>query len=289
MELQAAHFEWDSFFRSISGPRPRALLLDYDGTLAPFQVERGRAVLPPEIRDALQEIIGTGRTRLVLISGRALRDLIPLLALDPLPELWGSHGWERRLPDGRYLSPELEPAVADALETARRRVETSGLAALCELKPTGLAVHWRGQPPNVVAEMRAAASDAWKSLARQPGLALHEFDGGLELRAAGRDKGYAVRCILDELPAEALVVYAGDDVTDEDAFRALAGRGVSILVRPEYRQTAADIWLAAPREWLRFLNDWLTAERSGTQDETVQGRQRQNPERERRAKAQPGA
>jgi trehalose-phosphatase len=266
MKARKPSFEWGRFFTEISGSRPRALLLDYDGTLAPFQVARDRAVPYPRLGRALEKIVRAGRTRVVVISGRALRDLIPLLGLEPLPELWGCHGWERRLPDGQYRGPEFDPMVTHALEQALRWTHSAGLNGHCEEKPASVAVHWRGMDAGSIARLRARVHAAWEPLAREPQLELHEFDGGLELRASGRNKGYAVASILRELERNAIVVYAGDDRSDEDAFQALSGHGVSILVRPEYRETAADLWLRSPDEWARFLEAWVAADMAAGQE-----------------------
>jgi len=75
----------------------------------------------------------------------------------------------------------------------------------------------------------------------------------------GRDKGDAIRAILTETKPDAAVAYLGDDQTDEDAFRALKGRGLTALVRPQSRPTAADIWLQPPQELIEFFDDWLHA------------------------------
>jgi trehalose-phosphatase len=251
------------FFEGIAGARARALLLDYDGTLAPFRAERDQATISPPLRDALLGICRAGRTRVAIISGRALDDLIPLLRLEPLPELWGSHGWERRLPDGRVQAPELTADLQDALAAARRWAESAELDGRCEWKPAGVALHWRGLDGAQAEELRARGRAAWEPLTRGLELDLREFDGGLELRVTGRDKGFAVAQILRELPADAVVAYAGDDDTDEDAFKRLAGRGLSVLVRPAYRETFADIWLRSPGEWTRFLETWLAADMEG--------------------------
>jgi trehalose-6-phosphatase len=88
---------------------------------------------------------------------------------------------------------------------------------------------------------------------------LLEFDGGLEIRVAGPGKGDAVRVILKEAGPGAAVAYLGDDQTDEDAFRALKGNGLTALVRPQSRPTGADVWLQPPHELLQFLQEWLRA------------------------------
>ena len=91
------------------------------------------------------------------------------------------------------------------------------------------------------------------------GLHLLPFDGGIELRASGKTKGVAVTAILAEMGDDFAAAYLGDDQTDENAFRAIKGRGVSVLVRPEPRPTMADLWLRPPDELGRFLRDWLVA------------------------------
>ena len=65
---------------------------------------------------------------------------------------------------------------------------------------------------------------------------MREFDGGIELRAASRNKGDAVRTILSELEPDTPVAYLGDDETDEDAFLALSERGLRVLVRRDWRE-----------------------------------------------------
>jgi trehalose-phosphatase len=71
--------------RDVRTARHRALLLDYDGTLAPFQIDPARAEPYPGVREAIATILAAGHTRLAIVTGRAIRDLVPLLRLDPLP------------------------------------------------------------------------------------------------------------------------------------------------------------------------------------------------------------
>jgi trehalose 6-phosphate phosphatase len=119
-------------------------------------------------------------------------------------------------------------------------------------------LHWRGSSESIVREIREKTLQKWLSLSESSGLIAKEFDGGIELRAAGKDKGDAVRTVISEMSEEAVMAYLGDDLTDEDAFREMKGKGLAVLVRPEFRSTAADLWLQPPDDLIEFLKNWTT-------------------------------
>jgi len=84
-----------SFLETVARATEAALLVDYDGTLAPFSIERDQASPYPGIALALQEIARHGRTRLAVISGRDASEVLALLNIHPPPEVWGLHGLQR--------------------------------------------------------------------------------------------------------------------------------------------------------------------------------------------------
>jgi len=248
---------FDEFFRTLSSAPRRMLLLDYDGTLAPFVVNRDQAVPYDGIRERLELILTQGTTRLVIVSGRWSKHLIPLLAIDPLPEIWGCHGAERVSPDGSIELTDVDESSIRGLVAADEWAGRNGLRSLIERKPTSLAFHWRGLDTNRVPHIRDKINRGLKDILEKHRLTLHKFDGGLELRVPDIDKGKAVARLLEEANLNTAIAYLGDDLTDEDAFRALSGRGLCVLVRPEPRDTAADLWLKPPEELLQFLDRWL--------------------------------
>jgi trehalose-phosphatase len=75
----------------------------------------------------------------------------------------------------------------------------------------------------------------------------------------GRDKGFVVDTVLREMDTDTVAAYLGDDLTDEDAFKAINGRGLPVLVRGEFRPTAARCWLKPADELLAFLRRWQEA------------------------------
>lgn len=255
-----AQAKLDDFFRCFSGAAQPLLLLDYDGTLAPFRVDRYKAQPWARVRDLLTQIQSQGKTRLVVVTGRPAQEILPLLRVVPAPEVWGLHGAERVHADGRHEREQLSHAVRgelDALSAQLRREATGGLI---EEKPNALVMHWRGVAPARARTIAKQTRALFEPAAKKNGLDLLEFEAGLELRA-GRDKGAAVAAVLDEnghgQPRPA--AYLGDDLTDESAFRAIKGHGLGVLVRREHRPTAADVWLRPPRDLRQFLKMWLRA------------------------------
>jgi trehalose 6-phosphate phosphatase len=195
----------------------------------------------------------------VVITGRRAHEVVPLLGIDPHPEIWGAHGLQRLRPDGSCELPNPDEIATQALSEADAWLDRAGLHHLAEHKPGGLAVHWRGLRAEEQSEIRRIVSLSWLPVAHRAGMVFQEFDGGVEIRMPDRNKGDAVRSILSELSPEAPVAYLGDDETDEDAFKALVDRGLRVLVRSEYRETAANIWLKPVAELLAFLCDWMEA------------------------------
>jgi trehalose 6-phosphate phosphatase len=247
-----------TFFDRLRAASSRILLLDYDGTLAPFQIDRDRAFPYPGV-PALIDRIMTGGTRVVFVTGRPVREVLLLSGLRRPPEVWGSHGLERLQPDGSYSVEKVSPQEEAGLHQARESLRLQGLKNRMELKAGAVALHWRGLEPQQIEKLRDTVRQLWYPLEKSYSLDLLAFDGGLELRVRGKDKSKAVAAILGESEPDAVIAYLGDDRTDEDAFRALRGRGLTVLVREQDRPTLADIQLRPPQELIQFFKEWLAA------------------------------
>ncbi|MGC2195574.1 MAG: trehalose-phosphatase [Terriglobales bacterium] len=264
LQLQSQKFHADAqgklsrFFAKASCTTHRALLLDYDGTIAPFCADRGRAVPYPGVLELLDNIRSFTSTRLVVATGRRALDAAQLLGLKRM-EVWGCHGLERLHVDGTYEMPELDDSALQAISTADELLANEGLSGLVEYKPAATAVHWRGLEPEEANMVMRKVQAVWSMLPDTRGLCFLKFDGGLEIRAAIRNKGDVVRTIVAEMGRGASIAYLGDDQTDEHAFAALQGFGLSVLVQPEYRPTVADVWVSPPEGVIAFLTDWFTA------------------------------
>ena len=245
-----------TFFNQLRSAAESALLLDYDGTLAPFQTDRDRAYPYPEVMPLLERILISGRSKVAIVSGRTIADLRPFLDQLPAVEIWGSHGIEHLSADGVYSQTEIPVETTNALANAVSRLTASGLAHRTEIKPGGIAVHWRGLSTDATKAVYTATHECLRPLIHHPGLKLLSFEGGVELRVIHPNKGDAVSAILNRCDPLATVAYLGDDHTDEAAFRVLNPYGLTILVRHEYRATNAQFWLHPPHQLIHFLQTW---------------------------------
>ncbi len=258
---EAAASKLNEFFRAFSGaPRP-LLLMDYDGTMAGFRIDRFQARPWTGVRELLQRIQKQGRTRMAIITGRPAAEIAPMLALKSAIEVWGLHGAERIYPDGRRDLESAPRATRAKLDEVRERLKLDALGGLYEDKANAAVIHWRGHSAAQARAIEKRTRALFEPLAQLEGLTVLEFEAGLELRI-GRDKGGAVRAIMDEEDPVSPVAYLGDDFTDEAAFDAVnhaQGPHVSVLMRRAERKTAADLWLRPPADLRIFLGSWLKA------------------------------
>jgi alpha,alpha-trehalase len=235
--------------------RPVVVFLDFDGTLSPIVDHADQARPAPAARSTVERLGVV--CPVAVISGRDLRDVRDRLGVEGI---WyaGSHGFELEGPDGeRHQEDAAEdalPALDDAEAELRRRLEGIPGAAV-ERKRFSLAAHYRRVEEERVGEV----VDAVEQIAgNHAGLRSTGGRRVAELRPdLDWDKGRAVGWLMERLsPAEGSVpVYAGDDLTDEDALDAVRVDGLGIVVRSDEhgdRLTSAHVAVDDPEQlcWL---------------------------------------
>lgn len=210
-----------------------ALFLDMDGVLAPL-AETPDAVLPDARRTAvLRRLTERLHGRVAIISGRTIAE-IDRIAESAAASASGVHGLERRRADGSMDHAEADPAVKDAV-AAFHSFARSRPGVIVEDKAVSAGLHYRQ------AQGEADAVEAFaERLAGETGLTLQPGNLVVELKTPGTDKGTALTAFMAEAPFKgAAPVMLGDDLTDEDGFRAAAALGgFGVLVGPP-RETAA--------------------------------------------------
>jgi trehalose 6-phosphate phosphatase len=210
----------DAALTAVAARRPLLVASDYDGVLARLRDDPSDAVPEPGIAEALARLTAPVDVVVALVSGRGVADLQRTSGLTGRFRWVGSHGAERDGP----LTDELAHR-RDALAERLAPLVASVAGAHLEVKPVSVAVHVRRvadrtRAAEVLEQARALADS---SLTMKPGKDV------LELAVTDADKGSALLALRDEVAAAA-TVYLGDDVTDEDAFRALGRDDVTVKV-----------------------------------------------------------
>lgn len=237
------------------------LVLDYDGTIAPYHDHKDQALLVPGVEERLVAIHESRHTRIVINTGRATENLLFIAALPFHVEVWGCHGREHLSAEGLFQVHGLTRGHLHGLEIGRQRLRGRIPARCIELRNGCLTVFYQDAPPEGRREMLATAHECWDDLLTPHDLRVEEFFGGVELITNGRDKGDAMKAILESVDPERVpVAFLGDAETDEDGFRAMAGRGLSILVSPEEApRTSAQVHVHQWQGVIAFLDQWLEA------------------------------
>ena len=210
----------------------RALVaLDFDGTLAPEVDDPARARALPDAQQAIERLRALPGTIVALVSGRSLESLTAVGGLPDDAPLIGSHGLEVR-----FAAGDTRPAVDDAdrvrVHALRARLAPLVAAtegAWIEDKPAGFAVHTRVVDPAAAAALTEAVRA--EALAADPGLTVRDGKNLVEFSVRDATKGDGLRALRARFAPDA-VLFAGDDVTDEDALEALEPGDVGIKVGP---------------------------------------------------------
>jgi trehalose-phosphatase len=215
---------------------------DVDGVLAPLVDHADDSRLQQGVHEALSALAATATV--AIVSGRALESLERLFAFPASLYVIGSHGLEVRGADEQYTFDQLE--IIGSRGTA-----AAGEGAWLEYKPASVVLHTR-EADSVLA---APAVEAVSNLARMiDGAQVKPGSDVVELLARTASKGDALLALAGGL-GRSPIIYFGDDVTDEDAFRMMADTDIAVRVGPG--DTAARYRLAGPTEVADLLRAFI--------------------------------
>ncbi len=244
------------FWDIISLRQSKLLALDYDGTLAPFHVNRMEARPLKGIPELLRKISLREDTTLAVISGRPLDELEMLLK--PWKGIMiGSHGFEKRYCSGQVFIKKISLRQQEGLSHAHTLALDRGMEAHIEKKPASIAFHTRGAEKRLAVRLEGEIAAEWTGIASRCSLEVRKFKGGVEVLARGWNKGDALEELLRDEPKETFCVYIGDNSTDEDAFRRIRSSGIGIRVGNRETPTAARGLLPDIPAVKGFLDAWV--------------------------------
>ncbi|MEO6828089.1 MAG: trehalose-phosphatase [Microbacteriaceae bacterium] len=221
----------DSALDAIAQTPQLLVALDFDGVLAPLVDQPGDAVMLPESHRAIERLVDLNQTSVALVSGRPLESLIRLAKVPENVLMIGSHGVEMRLESGvvAVSLDDDELATLDRFYRSLRKIATGSPGIYIETKPTGHAVHTRRVSPKETERVHAAVLEAAKDISAD--FTVRHGKDILEFSVRGATKGDGVQLLKKRVAASA-ALYAGDDVTDEDAFAVLGDGDLGIKVGP---------------------------------------------------------
>ena len=221
----------DDLQARLAGKRP-AVFLDYDGTLTPIVERPEDALISPEMRESVRQL--ATRCPTCVVSGRDRPVVQELMGLDNLI-VAGSHGFDIWSPQGGDLQKDMGADFQGLLANVKDQLHAVMDAidgAQVEPKKASVAAHYRRvaegerhKVKDIVDHILAAHPDELKVT---PGKMVFEIQPKIDWH-----KGKAVLYLLEALNLDGddvMPMYFGDDHTDENAFEALAGRGIGIFV-----------------------------------------------------------
>lgn len=245
--------------------REVVVFLDYDGTLTPIVSRPEDAFLSEAMRKTLTNL--ASQCPLAIISGRGLKDIKGRVGINNLYYA-GSHGFEIKGPKGLKMehkeARKLLPVLDEAEESLKQQLADID-GAQVERKKFTIAVHYRNvrdEHVGSVEEVVDHAADHYSGLRKAEGKKVYELRPDIDW-----DKGKAISWLLDTLNLvgpEVFLFYIGDDITDEDAFEALAGQGIGIVVGEDSRTTEAVFRLNSPDQVRMFLRKLKPALEQGS-------------------------
>ncbi|HYE54585.1 MAG TPA: bifunctional alpha,alpha-trehalose-phosphate synthase (UDP-forming)/trehalose-phosphatase [Chitinophagaceae bacterium] len=245
----------------------RVILLDYDGTLTAYTRIPADAVPSPQLLDLLTRLSAEKKNELVIISGRDAKTLQQWLGHLPVT-LVAEHGaaikakdngWEQQITANMEWKEQIRPIM--------QLFVTRCAGSFVEEKENTLAWHYRNTHPDLGFTRSRELMNTLLQLITNTSLQVMDGNKVLEVRLAGIDKGVTALKVLNNFdPGFTLCV--GDDVTDEDMFKALDKRAYTVKIGSG--ATAAQYNILTQQEVLPFLERFVTTVKTGKQHASSQ-------------------
>ena len=229
----------------------RCLLLDYDGTLVPFSRLPSEAAPDNGLKETLLRLSADPKNHVVVISGRDLGSLDRWLGMMPLT-LVAEHGASYKMRGGNW---QQLASVSDLWKDEIRRIMQLFVlrcaGSFIEEKTNTLAWHYRNTQTGLGFSRSRELLNTLSQLIQNTTLQVIDGNKVVEVRIGGFDKGATALKIINESDPD-FILCMGDDTTDEDMFKALAGEAYTIRVNNG--PTSAQYTILSQQQVLPLLN-----------------------------------
>jgi len=235
------------------------LFLDYDGTLAPIAETPQKAVISPEAKDLLKKLSKKSNCSVAIISGRALNDIKTIAGIKDIIYA-GNHGLEIEGPKINFVSqvsPRLKSIIRNIYEDAVSKLSKIK-GVLIEDKGLTISIHYRLVDAKDIQEFLSIFKEITGPYTVRDKIKINSGKKVYEIKPPVMwDKGKVVLWLLARqqfLSGENRIfpVYIGDDITDNDAFKVLKNKGLTIFVG-EQGNSEAQYYLKTTEEVAEFL------------------------------------
>jgi len=231
--------------------------LDYDGTLTPIKSKPHLAKLKRSTKKILKNL--NHKKNIFIISGRSLSNVKNLIGIKSIYYI-GNHGIEVKGPHLNYVHPQakkIKPYIQKVYKKLKKKLKIKGV--LVENKTYTLSVHYRLVKPYLVSRVKKDFTKLVGDLLKSKKVKITNGKKVFEVRPnINWHKGKSISWVLKK-QKKCLPICIGDDITDEDAFKALGKKGISILVSRKKRKTNANYRLSSPGEVVSLLK-WCSNE-----------------------------
>ncbi|NIM03824.1 trehalose-phosphatase [bacterium] len=224
---------WQNIERRLCSAKRILLLLDFDGTLIPIAKRPEEAKLPSEMEGILKFLARKKRFEVAIISGRSLSDLKQKIKIRNIIYV-GNHGLEMERKGKKFIYPQASksiPTMKELKKILKARL-SSIKGTIVEDKIVGIAVHYRTVKNSDVPELKRRVRQIFRPFMEKKEIKIGHGKKMLEARPPIMwDKGKVASMLVDSFKRDKpLSFYLGDDKTDEDAFSALDGKGITVFV-----------------------------------------------------------
>src|SRR5262245_22048122 len=244
---------WQGFARQ----SPLGILTDLDGTLIRFAPHVDEAKVDANLAELLAALAAEPGVHLAVVSGRTRDALERELANVPRVGLVAEHGgWMRW--DGAWRAPiAIEESALEQLAAELTRIASQYARAWVERKTWSVALHYREVRRSLQTGLLVQASAAFRSLLEGKGYEIVEGSQVFEVRLARVHKGAALTWLRERSGPDTRVLALGDDLTDEDLFRALSPADESVHVGNDERRASAARWELSDPDAARAFLGWV--------------------------------